>query len=330
MDRAAQPPLETQARVDDNARGIFFLCAGLFIFSFQDIIIKHLSGDFPVHELVFVRGLVATPLLLLLVHYDSGFGSLRTDHAWMHISRSFLMFCSYLFYYLAIAAIPITTAISLFFVAPLFITALAVPFLGERVGYRRWLGVGAGFIGVLIMLRPGLGVVEPAALLALSSAFTYSCAQLLARRLGMTDSASTMAFYAAMVFTYIGGLMGFVIHLTGFAPSDHPSLDFLLKPWRMPGGLEFAMLLTIGVISAVGFYLLSQAYRVGAANAVAPFEYTSMLWAVMLTYMVWGAIPDWYTLLGAAFIVSAGIYVLRRERLRVRKPLAAKGPYRSR
>ncbi|MGI9462405.1 MAG: DMT family transporter [Aestuariivirgaceae bacterium] len=330
MERAAQPPLPAQPRVDDSTRGILFLCAGLFIFSFQDVIIKYLSADYPVHELVFVRGLVATPLLLLLVHYDSGFSSLRTDHVWLHIFRSILMFCSYLFYYLAIAAIPITTAISLFFAAPLFITALAVPFLGEKVGYRRWLGVGAGFIGVLIMLRPGLGVFEPAALLALLSAFTYSCAQLLARRLGLTDSASVMAFYAAMVFTYIGGLMGFTIHLTGFAPSDHPSLDFLLKPWRMPGGLEFAMLMIIGVISAIGFYLLSQAYRVGAANVVAPFEYTAMLWAVILTYMVWGTTPDAYTLLGASIIVAAGIYVLRRERLKLKKPLAAKGPYRNR
>ncbi len=330
MERVALSPLPVRPRVDDNARGIFYLCAGLFIFSFQDIIIKQLSADYPVHELVFVRGLVATPLLLLLVHFESGFGSLRTDHFWMHLIRSVLMFCSYLFYYLAIAAIPITTAISLFFTAPLVITALAVPFLGEKVGYRRWLGVGAGFIGVLIMLRPGLGAFEPAALLALLSAFTYSCAQMLARRLGMTDSASAMAFYAAMIFTYIGGLMGFVIHLSGFAPADHPSLEFLLKPWKMPGGLEFAMLMTIGVISAMGFYLLSQAYRVGAANAVAPFEYTAMLWAIILTYLAWGSTPDLYTFIGALIIVGAGIYVLHRERIKLRKPLAAKGPYRNR
>jgi drug/metabolite transporter (DMT)-like permease len=328
MERAAQPPL--QAKVDDNAKGIFYLCAGLFIFSFQDVIIKQLSAEYPVHQMVFIRGLVASPLLLILVHFESGFASLRTDHIILHVVRSILMFCSYLFYYLSIAAIPITTAISLFFTAPLFITAMAVPFLGEKVGLRRWFGVIAGFAGVMIMLRPGLGVFEPAALLALLSAFTYSTAQLLSRRLGMTDPASTMAFYTAMIFTYIGGLMGIVIHLSGFAPSDHPSLDFLLKPWKMPGGLEFAMLVTIGVISAIGIYLLSQAYRIGVANTVAPFEYTSMLWAIILTYLVWGVTPDLYTLVGALVIVGAGIYVLRREGIKRKKPLAAKGPYRSR
>ena len=328
MEQVKRRPLTASS--DDNARGIFFLCAGLFIFSFQDVIIKQLSDDYPVHELVFVRGLVATPLLLLLVHFESGFASLRTDHAWQHLLRSLLMFCSYLFYYLAIAAIPITTAVSLFFTAPLFITALSVPFLGERVGFRRWMGVIAGFVGVIIMLRPGAEVFEPAAVLPLLSAFTYSCSQMLARRLGMTDSASAMAFYTAMIFTYIGGLMGFVIHLSGFAPADHPSLDFLLKAWKMPGGLEFAMILTIGVISAMGFYLLSQAYKVGAATVVAPFEYTSMLWAIILTFLVWGTAPDIYTFIGALIIVGAGVYVLGREKMRSKKPIAAKGPYRNR
>lgn len=328
MERVSQHALP--AKVDDNAKGIFYLCAGLFIFSFQDVIIKQLSANYPVHELVFVRGLVATPLLLLLVHFESGFASLRTDHVMLHIVRSLLMFCSYLFFYLAIAAIPITEAISLFFTAPLFITAMAVPFLGEKVGLRRWLGVIVGFIGVLIMMRPGVGTFEPALILALLSAFTYSTSQLLSRRLGMTDPASTMAFYTAMIFTYVGGLMGLTIHLTGFAPSDHPSLEFLLKPWKMPDGLEFAMMFVIGLISAMGFYLLSQAYRIGTANTVAPFEYTSMLWAVILTYLVWGVTPDLYTLVGALVIVAAGIYVLNRESIRRKKPLAAKGPYRSR
>jgi drug/metabolite transporter (DMT)-like permease len=328
MEKVKRRPVAASA--DDNMRGIFYLCAGLFIFSFQDVIIKQLSDDYPVHEMVFIRGLVASPLLLLLVHYESGFAALRTDYVWQHMVRSGLMFCSYLFYYLSIAAIPITTAVSLFFTAPLFITALSVPFLGEQVGARRWLGVIAGFIGVLVMLRPGAATFEPAALLALASAFTYSCSQMMARRLGMTDSASAMAFYSAMLFTYIGGLMGFVIHLIGFAPAQHPSLEFLLKPWQMPGGLEFAMLVTIGVISAMGFYLPSAAYRVGTANVVAPFEYTSMLWAIILTFLVWGTAPDIYTFIGALIIVASGVYVLSRERVRSKRPIAAKGPYRSR
>ena len=318
------------SHLEDNARGIFLLCAGLFIFSFQDVIIKQLSEHYPVHQLVFVRGMVAMPLLLLLVHYDSGFHSLRTDHFWQHLVRGLLMFCSYLSYYLSIAAIPITTAVSLYFTAPLFITVLSVPFLGETVGPRRLLGVLAGFIGALIMLRPGSEVFEPAALLAVLSAFTYACSQLLTRRLGVKDSASMMAFYTILIFTYVGGIMGLGVHFLDLTPASHPSLDFLLKPWQMPGGMEFAMLVTIGVIAAMGFYLLSQAYRVGKAATIAPFEYTVMIWAIMLTYLVWGTTPDMFTVLGAVIIVASGIYVLKRENIRRAEPLAGKGPYRNR
>lgn len=330
MDRAVKPPFGAGMRLSDNARGILFLCAGLFVFSFQDVIIKLLSDDYPVHEIVFIRGLLATPILMVMVHFDSGFETLRPSRPWLHLARSLCMFCSYMFFYLAVAAIPITTAISLFFTAPLLITALAVPLLGETVGLRRWLGVFVGFVGVIIMTRPGFGSVDPAAGFAVLSAASYAIAQILARRMGITESASVMAFYSMVTFTYLGAGLAFLIHVADFGASEHASLDFLLKPWRMPGGIELAMLATIGVISAMGFFLLTQAYRVGTANAVAPFEYSSMLWATVLTFAVFGSVPDIYTITGAALIFAGGVYVLKRESVKRKKPLAAKGPYRSR
>lgn len=330
MTDVAKSDLQVVSVTDNSPLGIFYLCAGLFIFSFQDVIIKELSDTYPVHQLVFIRGLVAAPLLFLLVHFDSGFASLKTKKYGQHALRILLMFCSYLSFYLAIAAIPLTTAVSLYFTAPLMITALAVPILGEKVGIRRLLGIVAGFGGVMVMLRPGAGVFEPAALLPIISAFTYAASQMLSRKLGSADSASMMAFYIAIGFTYIGGVMGLGIHLAGIEPASHPSLNFLLQPWKMPSGLEFAMIAIIGVISAMGFFLLSQAYRIGVASTVAPFEYTAMLWAVILSYLVWGTTPDVFTIVGALIIVASGVYVLRRERVRTSRPLAAKGPYRSR
>ncbi len=330
MERAANTSLGLGSQADSNARGISFLCAGLFIFSFQDVIIKQLSSSYPVHEIVFIRGLVALPLLLLLVHYESGFHKLKTGRPGLQLIRSLAMFCSYLFYYLAIATIPITTAITLFFTAPLFITALSIPILGESVGFRRWIGIAVGFIGVLIMIRPGLIPLETGSLLALTSGFTYSIAALLARRLGIAESASAMAFYSMLLFTYLGGMVGFIIHLTGYDPGDDPTMAFMLMEWRMPGALEAGMLVTIGFIAALGFYLLTQAYRVGTASTVAPFEYTAMLWAMILSYAVWGATPDMYTFIGAALIVAGGVYVLRRESINTTRPLATKGPYRNR
>ncbi len=330
MSQAIEPPVGAPATTDESRRGIFFLCAGIFIFSFQDVIIKLLSDTFPVHEIVFLRGLIALPLLLLIVHFDSGFHTLRTEKPLLHVVRSIAMFGAYLFYYLAVAAIPLTTAIALFFTAPLMITALSVPFLGEKVGYRRWIALLIGFGGVLVMLRPGIGTIEPAMLLALLSALSYALSQIMARRLGVTDSASVMSFYSGMAFMYMGAIMGYALAGSTLTPDTYPSLAFLLRPWSMPSGLELAMLCTIGVITAMGFYCLSQAYRLAPAPTVAPFEYTALFWVAVLSLALWGEVPDMYTLAGVGLIVLGGLYVLRRERTRSDRPLTGRGIFRGR
>ncbi len=316
--------------MNDTTRGVIYLCAGLFVFSFQDIIIILLSASIPVHEIVFIRGLVAAPLIFFYVHYDSGFGALTTKRPWLHATRAVTMFVSYMSFYLALAAVPLTTAVALFFVAPLMITALSIPILGERVGWRRWLGVIIGFCGVLIILRPGIASIEPASLLAIVSALAYSLAQLMGRRLGATDSASVMSFYMAIVFVYLGGLLGLAFGSGEFSDGTNPALDFLFRAWSVPAWLEFAMLVATGFISAMGFVLLTQAYRVGEANKVAPFEYTVMIWAMLLSFIFFDSVPDLFTALGAALIAASGIYVLHRERKNKDSELGGRGPFQSR
>ena len=330
METVSNTPGNAGPGSSDTSRGVMFLCAGLFVFSFQDIIIKHLSGSLPVHEIVVIRGLVAAPLIFLYVHFDSGLGALTTKRPWLHAVRAVAMFISYLTFYLAIAAVPLTTAVALFFTAPLMITALSIPMLRERVGWRRWLGVLIGFCGVLVILRPGVTAIEPAAFLALVSALAYSLAQLLGRRLGATESAAVMTFYMAIMFIYLGGLLGLALGSGEFSDSSNPALDFLFRAWTVPSGLELAMLVAIGVISAVGFVFLTQAYRIGEANKVAPFEYTVMIWAIMLSFLFFGSTPDMFTLLGAGLIAASGIYVLHRERKNKQSELKGRGPFQSR
>jgi len=330
MASVSNPPAGSHPPLSDTIRGVTFLCAGLFVFSFQDVIIKLLSTSFPVHEIVFIRGLIAAPLIFLYVHFDSGFGTLSTKRPWLHALRAVTMFGSYMAYYLALSAVPLTTAVSLFFTAPLMITALSIPMLGERVGWRRALGVLVGFSGVLIILRPGLNSIEPAGLLAIVSALAYALAQLMGRRLGVTDSASVMSFYMAMVFVYMGGMLGLAFGSGEFANGNSEALDFLLRAWTIPGWLEFAMLFTTGIIAAMGFVLLTQAYRIGEANKIAPFEYTVMIWAVLLSLVFFGTVPDMFTLLGSALIAASGIYVLHRERKNKQSELEGRGPFQSR
>ncbi len=326
----ATTSITASSQAENSRHGIFLLCGGMFIFSFQDVMIKLLSDTYPVHEIVFIRGLVALPLLFVVVHFDSGFGSFKSNHVWQHAVRSILMFGGYFFFYLAAAAIPLSTAIALFFVSPLMITVLSIPLLGEKVGIRRWIGITVGLLGAVIMIRPGFAALEPAMLLPLIAALCYSIAMIMARKMGATGSASVMAFYSAMAFMYFGAFMGVGFSLIDTDPATHPTMAFLLRDWVMPNAIELAMLATIGVISAMGFYLITQAYRLGEATVVAPFEYIYIPIALIHTIVIWGDLPDVFTLVGVSLILGSGIYVLRREGGRGPKPFRGKGLYRGR
>lgn len=306
------------------------LISSKFIFSFQDVIIKLLSGTFPVHQLVFVRGVIGLPVLLLFIHFDGGLKTLKTRRPWFHFLRSGAMFGAFIFYYLSISKIALTTGIALFFTAPLFITALSIPILGEKVGPRRWAGVAFGFLGVLIMLRPGASSFEPAALLALTSALFYAASQVAARKAGATESATVMTFYANLAYIIIGGAMWYGFSFAEPGGTDGQVWAFLTRPWVMPTPLEAAMMGIIGLIAAIGFSIGTQAYRLGEANRLAPVEYTTLIWATVLSAIVWSQLPDPWTLAGASVIMAAGIFVLRREHSVQEKPFSKRGIFRYR
>jgi drug/metabolite transporter (DMT)-like permease len=214
------------------------------------------------------------------------------------------------------------------FSSPLFLTALSILILGERASWRRWTAVAAGFAGVVLMLRPGSSVFEPAAILAVAGAFFYALGGVQTRRIGSTESASAMAVYTTLFYLAAGSLIGLIggrgLLATGggSAPvgSDaepvHASLQFLLRSWAMPTGLDLGRMALLGVIAALGFYFLSQAYRVARVTTVAPFEYLAVPISVLLGYLVWGDLPTGYTIAGAALVVGSGLYVLRRESVR--------------
>jgi drug/metabolite transporter (DMT)-like permease len=330
MPKATRSPISALTAGSSFAWAVTLLISSKFIFSFQDVIIKLLSGDFPVHQLVFIRGIVGLPFLLVFIHYDGGLATLRTTRPWFHLLRGGAMFAAFIFYYLAIAKIPLTTGIALFFTAPLFITALSIPLLGERVGIKRWLGVFVGFAGVLIMIRPGHTGFEPVALLALLSAFFYAISQVAARRMGATESATVMSFYANLSYILVGAALFLLFLNAPAAGEDSPVMSFLTRPWSTPNLLEGAMMGIIGLISAIGFSIGTQAYRISEANGLAPFEYTALIWATTLTAIVWNEFPDIWTLTGAFIIMMAGIFVLKREHKTQSRPFSRRGIFRYR
>ena len=214
--------------------GILHLCLGVLVFSLQDAIVKRVSGAYPLTQVVVVRSLVGLPILLALVQHTVGWRALWGADVGPLLWRALILFVSYTAYYMAFPALPLADAVALYFTVPLFVTALAGPLLGERVGWRVGWAVLLGFVGVLVMLRPGSGLFEPAALLSLLSAALYGGSQLMARRLGTTQVAAVMSFYQNAVF--LAGALALAALLQGLGIHDaaHPSLSFLVRPWVWP------------------------------------------------------------------------------------------------
>lgn len=300
-------------------KGIAFLVVGLSLFSVQDVIVKLLSGSYPTHEIVFVRGLIAMLPILAIVHLEGGFRLLRTARLPALMLRGLCGFTCFTAYYLAIAALPLADAVTLFYASPLFVTALSIPVLGERVGAKRWLAVFVGFGGVVVMMGPAGGSLDPAMLLALGAAVAYAGQILMTRRLSRSERASTLAFYAMLTFILASGLVGLAIGDGRYAAEGHPSLAFLLRPWVWPQGHDLLLLIACGLIAGAGFYCLSQAYRMGQVSVVAPFEYSSLPWAILWGYLIWSDLPGPATLAGVVLVVGSGLYIIHREGVRGRR-----------
>ncbi|MGE0003958.1 MAG: DMT family transporter [Parvibaculaceae bacterium] len=296
--------------------GVAFMCVGVLAFTFQDLIIKGISSTYPAHEIVFIRSLLALPFTLLIARFETGLHRLNTPRIGAHVLRGTVFFLAYTTYYLGIAALPLAMAVAISFAAPLFITALAGPLLGEKVGRIRWLAVILGFVGVLIVMKDGLGMLEWAVALPVLSAFCYALAQLHGRHIGATESASTMSVYVNAVFLLLSGLAGLVIGGGEFAQWSHPSLTFLLRAWAWPTGHDLLLMLGCGAAATVGIYCLGQGYRMAEANLAAIFEYTALPWAILWGFLFFSQLPGISTLAGVGLVVCAGIVIAVRERPR--------------
>jgi S-adenosylmethionine uptake transporter len=301
--------------------------------SINDVLIKSLSGDYPLHELVFVRSLIALTISLIIVQFEGGWGILRTDQPFLHTCRGLLVVISNMSYFAALAVMPLATSTALFFVAPLFITLLSIPILGEQVGVRRLAAVAIGFAGVILMQRPwaneALNFADRVVLLLpVFAAFTYALMQLLTRRLGVKAKASALAVYIQATFLIVSTGFFFAAGDGRYAEAtENQSLIFLLRAWQWPTGDDWLLFVILGSISGVVGYTLSQAYRLAPAATVAPFEYIAMPLAIAWGWTLWGDLPDLTVGLGIGLIMGAGLYVFIRERVRD-TTVAAKRPQR--
>ena len=323
----------TSSSTDNPTLGIALIVIGMFAISINDMLIKDLSGGYPLHEIIFARSAIGLVLCLVIVAFDGGLAVLKTSTPFLHALRGILITIANMTFFLAIAAMPLADATALFFVAPLFITILSVPLLGEKVGGRRLLAVFAGFAGVVVMLQPGSSMMSMTAsraiaLLPIVAALAYAFTQILTRRLGIASRASALAVYIQFTFVVVSLTFGFVAGDGRFA-ADAPneSIDFLLRAWCWPEPGDIWRLLTLGVISAVISYTVSAAYRSANAATIAPFEYVELPMAIFWGWLLWNEFPGPLTMTGIAMIAGSGIYVFWRERQR-RRHLAIRRPTR--
>ena len=313
-----------------SAAGIAFVLAGMLSISINDVLIKFLSGGYPLHQMVFFRSAIGIFFSLMIVQWEGGFGILRTRTPGLHLLRGVLVVVSNLTYFAALAVIPLADATALFFVAPLMITLLSIPLLGEKVGPWRLGAVVVGFLGVVVMMKPWAGggaldVPRWVLLLPVVSALFYALNQIMTRKLGLTTRASAMSVYIQGIFIVVS-LAFFAVAGDGrYAEgATNGSVVFLLRAWIWPQGSDIWLFLGLGVNSAVIGYCLAQAYRITDAATIAPFEYVGLPLAVLWGWLVWTELPDAAVTAGIVLIMGAGLFVFLRERIRARRLVSDK------
>lgn len=290
-----------------TARAVAFMLVGSAILTVNDAVIKSLASNYPVGEVLFVRGAFAMPWILLLAWQAGGVSALVVKSFKGQVLRGFCVIASAFLFISGLRYLPLADAIAVAFSGPLFITALAPLVLGEKVGWRRGMAVLAGFIGVLVMVRPGSSALQWAILFPLFAAMFGGMRDLITRRISQTESTTAVLFITTSIVMASG---------LSTAPFGWNALRWEDVPY-------FAL---SGILLACAHYAMIESFRLGEAAVVAPFKYSSLIWAIVLGYFAFGDIPDGWTLAGASIVVAAGLYILRRETSLKKDPVTAVGP----
>tara|TARA_B100000427_G_scaffold64230_1_gene50857 strand:- start:75 stop:962 length:888 start_codon:yes stop_codon:yes gene_type:complete len=287
-------PLVNQS--NPNARGILWQIIGMLFFGSMDAVSKHLTSSLPVIEILWVRYLFFALFgFLLAVHY-SGLRGLRTSIPFLQIARGLALVFEIVLFTYAFRYLPLADAHVMAASVPLIVLALAVPILKERVGHRRWFAVVLGFLGVLIILRPGFGNWQPILFLPLLGAFGFAVYLVLTRMAAKFDTIGTSAFYT--------GVVGLSV-LTIFLPLE----------WKTPTIEEWGWLLLASVLGLCGHISVIKALSIAEASVLQPFFYVVLVWATFLGFIIFDDIPDFITIIGACIIVGSGLYAWYRERV---------------
>jgi drug/metabolite transporter (DMT)-like permease len=306
--------------INSKYLGIIYITLAQVFFTTQDMAIKFISGNYALHQIILFRASVAILFtLLILVPIDGGYKYLLSKRLGLHLLRGFGIVIANLCFFTAIVTVPLAEAVAIFFIGPLLITLLSVFLLGEKVGIQSWVAVFVGLLGVMIMLRPGFGVFNPASLLPIAAALSYSLVQIMTRKLGEAEKASTMVFYIQINLFFFSSLMGLIFGDGNFSAPSQPIIFYLFRAWIVPTGQDLMIMFGIGMFSGFGTYCISQAYRISKAGLIAPFEYVALPLSVFWGITIFGNWPDLVSWMGIILIAGSGLYVVYSETVQGRK-----------
>lgn len=284
-----------EVRHDSTGGAVGFMLVGVLGGLGLDLCAKGLLTDYSLEQFVFLRSLIGLSIFMLIGRQYGGFRALVTSKWRWHLLRTVLSTCTMFGFFYGLARMPLVDALTLGFTAPLMVTALSVPFLGEHVGWRRWTAVIAGFAGVLVILRPGATEISLASVSVLFAAFTYSCMAITSRKLAATESSYALSVYV------ISGPM--IVSATMLGDGS----------WQVPDAPGWVLFTLAGACSVITWIGIVGAYRRASPALLAPFEYTALIGGAVAGYLIWNEIPDRWVLLGATVIIASGLFVVYRE-----------------
>lgn len=278
------------------------MLAAVASFGVLDVSMKRLAETYPAMQVTFIRALASLPFLLLATAWFGRWKDLVPNRWGLHLLRGVLQVATLYFFVYAVSRLSLANAYTIFMSAPLLITALSVPFFGERVGWQRWAAVAAGMVGVLVVVRPGGGGAElggmaiVGGLAAIASATAYALGALLVRVLQPTESSAATVFWPLCLTSIFAGTL-----------ASSAWVPVLWDHWYW--------IVIIGLSGALGQYFFTEAFRLAVPSVIAPLEYTALAWGMLFDWLLWTTAPSARMLTGAAIIVASGLYVIHRERL---------------
>lgn len=279
------------------ARGIFWMSTAAFGSSSMNGLIRETSADLHAFEIAFFRNVFGIVALLPMILKSGIAVTLQTRRPWLHVLRGALNAVAMLSFFYAVTVTPLATVAALGFTAPLFAALLAIPILGERPGWRRWVALVVGFLGALLIIRPGIADVSLGMLMVLMSSVAWACALIIIKILARTDTSLTTTVFAALFLTPV-------------------TLAAALFVWSWPSASSWLLLIAIGGFGSLTQWSIAQAFHEADTTVVLPFDFTKLLWASAIGFVAFGEIPDPLALIGGAVILGSVTYVAYRERVR--------------